>query len=49
MGIIGNHKLNYANEDFKFPLGVQQYGTTWSEVQRKKFNRLIAIMGVSLA
>ena len=26
--ITENHKLNYANVDFEFPLEVQQYGTT---------------------
>ena len=24
---VGNHKVNYANVDFEFPLEVQQYGT----------------------
>ena len=28
VGITENHKLNYANVDFEFPLEVQQYGTT---------------------
>ena len=28
VGITENHKLNYANVDFEFPLQVQQYGTT---------------------
>ena len=28
VGITENHKLNYANIDFVFPLEVQQYGTT---------------------
>ena len=26
--ITGNHKLNYKNVHFEFPLEVQQYGTT---------------------
>ena len=34
-GITGNHKLNYANVDFEFPLEVQQYGATSSEVRTK--------------
>ena len=41
MGITGNPKLNYANVDFEFLLEVQQYGTTKSEAQKKKINRLL--------
>ena len=37
--ITGNHKLNYANIDLEFPLGIEQYGTTYSEVRKKKFSR----------
>ena len=36
-----NHKSSYVNVDFKFPFEVQQFGTTWSEVRKKKFNRLV--------
>ena len=28
VGITENHKLNYANVDFVFPLEDQEYGTT---------------------
>ena len=34
-------KLNYANVDFGFPLEVQQYGTTLSEVHKQKFGQLL--------
>ena len=34
---------SYASVDFEFPLEVQQYGTIWSEVRKKKFNRLLIL------
>ena len=43
VGITENHKLNDANVDFVFPLKVQQYGATASEVRKKKFNRLLIL------
>ena len=40
-GIIGNHKLHYANVDFEFPSEIYEHWTTYSEVREKKFNRLL--------
>ena len=41
VGTAENHKSNYINVDFKFPFEVQQFGTTGSEVRKKKFNFLV--------